>query len=82
MVPSAMDVDTSSVLDEIKAPAGVVLPPKEIKGTLSAETLGRIMLIPMTAILEKTAGYVARNGIVFEGRFYQTQETRSSVLTL
>lgn len=38
-------------LDEIKAPAGVVLPPREIRN-----------------VLEKTAGYVARNGAVFEDR--------------
>ncbi|KAH7158251.1 Pre-mRNA splicing factor PRP21 like protein-domain-containing protein [Dactylonectria estremocensis] len=41
----------SSVLDEIKPPAGVVLPPREIRN-----------------VLEKTAGYVARNGSVFEDR--------------
>ncbi|KAF4969790.1 hypothetical protein FZEAL_10164 [Fusarium zealandicum] len=38
-------------LDDIKAPAGVVLPPREIRN-----------------VLEKTAGYVARNGAVFEDR--------------
>lgn len=38
-------------LDAIKPPAGVVLPPHEIRN-----------------ILEKTAGYVARNGAVFEDR--------------
>lgn len=27
----------------------------------------RSILTPWTAIVEKTAGYVARNGIVFEG---------------
>lgn len=43
-----MDID--SIIGDIKPPAGVVLPPKEIK-----------------SILEKTAGYVARNGPVFEG---------------
>jgi splicing factor 3A subunit 1 len=51
MALSATNGDAIAALDEIKAPAGVVLPPKEIK-----------------AILEKTAGYVARNGIVFEDR--------------
>ena len=39
------------VLDELKPPSGVVLPPREIRN-----------------ILEKTAGYVARNGAVFEDR--------------
>ncbi|KAJ4322008.1 SF3a splicing factor complex subunit, partial [Fusarium piperis] len=43
--------DASAVLDEIKPPAGVVLPPREIRN-----------------VLEKTAGYVARNGAVFEDR--------------
>jgi len=51
MAPAATYGDAIAVLEDIKAPQGVVLPPKEIK-----------------AILEKTAGYVARNGIVFEGK--------------
>ncbi|KAL6917489.1 hypothetical protein ACHAPO_000687 [Fusarium lateritium] len=41
----------ASILDDIKPPAGVVLPPREIRN-----------------VLEKTAGYVARNGAVFEDR--------------
>jgi splicing factor 3A subunit 1 len=49
MAPSA--TNDIAALEEIQAPTGVVLPPKEIK-----------------AILEKTAGYVARNGLVFEDR--------------
>jgi len=54
-------VDTpaaSTPLDEVtgKAPAGVVLPPKDIR-----------------AIVEKTAGYVARNGAVFEDRIRQKE---------
>lgn len=32
MAPSATTPDALAALDEIKAPAGVVLPPKEIKG--------------------------------------------------
>jgi hypothetical protein len=32
MAPSAIITDALAALDEIKAPAGVVLPPKEIKG--------------------------------------------------
>ena len=44
-------------LDNIsKPPAGVVLPPKDIR-----------------AIVEKTAGYVARNGSVFEDRIRQKE---------
>lgn len=52
-----------------KPPAGVVLPPKDIRGMCSpflAFIISR-MLTGDTAILEKTAGYVARNGAVFEG---------------
>lgn len=41
----------AAALDEFKPPAGVVLPPREIRN-----------------ILEKTAGYVARNGATFEDR--------------
>ncbi|KAF4119884.1 splicing factor 3A subunit 1 [Geosmithia morbida] len=43
--------DGTSTLDALKPPAGVVLPPREIRN-----------------VLEKTAGYVARNGAVFEDR--------------
>ncbi|KAG9231506.1 Pre-mRNA splicing factor PRP21 like protein-domain-containing protein [Amylocarpus encephaloides] len=58
MAPSDANGDIAMAgLDEIKAPAGVVLPPKEIK-----------------AILEKTAGYVARNGIVFEDRIREKEK--------
>jgi splicing factor 3A subunit 1 len=67
MAPS----DALAVLDEIKAPAGVVIPPKEIKGKYLA-ALNRMLLIGV-AILEKTAGYVARNGIVFEGVYLTPQ---------
>jgi splicing factor 3A subunit 1 len=35
MAPSATNGDALAVLDEIKAPAGVVIPPKEIKGKIS-----------------------------------------------
>lgn len=51
MAAAATNGDAPSVLDDIKAPSGVVLPPREIR-----------------SILEKTAGYVARNGAVFEDR--------------
>lgn len=57
MAPSATNDDASVILDSIKAPAGVVLPPKEIK-----------------AILEKTAGYVGRNGVVFEDRIREKEK--------
>ncbi|KFY13920.1 hypothetical protein V491_06215 [Pseudogymnoascus sp. VKM F-3775] len=57
MAPSATTPDALAALDEIKAPAGVVLPPKEIK-----------------AILEKTAGYVSRNGAVFEDRIREKEK--------
>jgi splicing factor 3A subunit 1 len=66
MAPSATNGDPIAALEEIKAPPGVVLPPREIKGatpSLSQEP----QLIFSLAILEKTAGYVARNGMVFEG---------------
>jgi hypothetical protein len=33
MAPSATNGDALAALDEIRAPAGVVIPPKEIKGT-------------------------------------------------
>lgn len=63
MAPSATNGDAIAALDEIKAPAGVVLPPKEIK-----------------AILEKTAGYVARNGLVFEGQHSSPKLARCAKL--
>jgi splicing factor 3A subunit 1 len=47
-----------SLPDEInKPPAGVVLPPRDIR-----------------AIVEKTAGYVARNGVVFEDRMREKEK--------
>lgn len=55
MAPSATAVDSPATIalpDEVsKPPAGVVLPPRDIR-----------------AIVEKTAGYVARNGPAFEDR--------------
>ena len=61
MAPSAInsDISASSLIpDEInKPPAGVVLPPKDIR-----------------AIVEKTAGYVARNGAVFEDRIREKEK--------
>ncbi|MCJ1263320.1 SF3a splicing factor complex subunit [Lobaria immixta] len=61
MPPSATNVDSpapTSLPDEAgKPPAGVVLPPRDIR-----------------AIVEKTAGYVARNGIVFEERIREKEK--------
>lgn len=51
MAAATANGDVSASLDELKPPAGVVLPPREIRN-----------------ILEKTAGYVARNGAIFEDR--------------
>ncbi|KAL8794773.1 MAG: hypothetical protein Q9195_002727 [Heterodermia aff. obscurata] len=54
-----MDSPAPPILpDEVnKPPAGVVLPPKDIR-----------------AIVEKTAGYVARNGAVFEDRIREKEK--------
>ena len=58
MAPSAIDGEKPTTLDEVtKPPAGVVLPPKDIR-----------------AIVEKTAGYVARNGTVFEDRIREKEK--------
>lgn len=61
MSPSAANVDSPAAVslpDEVtKAPAGVVLPPRDIR-----------------AIVEKTAGYVARNGVVFEDRIREKEK--------
>ncbi|ROT41663.1 Surp module [Sodiomyces alkalinus F11] len=56
MASAATNGDAAAVLDDIKPPAGVVLPPREIRN-----------------ILEKTAGYVARNGFVFEDRIREKE---------
>jgi splicing factor 3A subunit 1 len=59
MPPSATETAAvHAALDEVvgKPPAGVVLPPKDIR-----------------AIVEKTAGYVARNGPVFEDRIREKE---------
>ncbi|KAK6085458.1 pre-mRNA splicing factor [Seiridium cupressi] len=50
--------DAAVVLEDIKPPQGVVLPPKEFR-----------------TILEKTAGFVARNGIVFEDRIREKERS-------
>lgn len=61
MAPSATNGDSSTAIslpEEVsKPPAGVVLPPKDIR-----------------AIVEKTAGYVARNGNVFEDRIREKEK--------
>ncbi|TAQ85237.1 hypothetical protein B7494_g6433 [Chlorociboria aeruginascens] len=56
MPSAAANGDSMAVLEEINAPEGVIIPPREIK-----------------AILEKTAGYVARNGVVFEYRIREKE---------
>ena len=56
MAPTAVEI-TDSAAGEHKPPAGVVLPPKDIR-----------------TIIEKTAGYVARNGIVFEDRIREKEK--------
>ncbi|XDG07982.1 hypothetical protein ABKA04_007597 [Annulohypoxylon sp. FPYF3050] len=47
----------ATVLDDIKPPQGIVLPPKEFRN-----------------ILEKTAGFVARNGLSFEDRIREKEK--------
>lgn len=56
MATPAPPGDASAALDNFKPPAGVVLPPREVRN-----------------ILEKTAGYVARNGAVFEERIREKE---------
>jgi splicing factor 3A subunit 1 len=71
MAPSATNTDDTPTIGAeaiSKPPAGVVLPPKDIRGSfVSRHTLYNIWLTEALAIVEKTAGYVARNGPVFEG---------------
>lgn len=65
MAPLATNGNAMAVSEEIQAPPAFVLP-KEIKGA-SPRLSSRTQLTTSAAILEKTAGYVARNRIVFEG---------------
>lgn len=58
MASAGTNGDAAAVLDDIKPPAGVVLPPREIRN-----------------VLEKTAGYVARNGFVFEDRIREKERS-------
>ncbi|KAH7358639.1 pre-mRNA-splicing factor sap114 [Plectosphaerella cucumerina] len=58
MASAATNGDAAAALDDIKPPAGVVLPPREIRN-----------------VLEKTAGYVARNGFVFEDRIREKERS-------
>lgn len=57
MATATSNGDGAAALDELKPPAGVVLPPREIRN-----------------VLEKTAGYVARNGPVFEDRIRDKEQ--------
>lgn len=61
--------NTPTVPDDVsKPPGGVVLPPKDIRGQFSQRACEVMrVLTACIAIVEKTAGYVARNGAVFEG---------------
>lgn len=64
----ASNGNTPTLPDEVnKPPEGVVLPPKDIRGSSPKGFCWRYMLTFHVAIVEKTAGYVARNGFVFEG---------------
>ncbi|KAK1452739.1 hypothetical protein CCUS01_10780 [Colletotrichum cuscutae] len=58
MASTATNGDAAAVLDELKPPTGVVLPPREIRN-----------------VLEKTAGYVARNGLIFEDRIREKERS-------
>lgn len=65
--------ETFAPIEQInRPPEGVVLPPKDLRGTfVTRPSQTRINELtrdfsPRTAIVEKTAGYVARNGQVFE----------------
>ena len=71
MAPSAVNGEASvlSGLDGANSPPeGVVLPPKDIRGAAYYYApLKNFTANICAAIVEKTAGYVARNGVVFEG---------------
>lgn len=74
VVPLPPVAEVFAPIEQInKPPEGVVLPPKDLRGMFlspRAYSLTRIgeltVTIRRTAIVEKTAGYVARNGQVFE----------------
>jgi splicing factor 3A subunit 1 len=59
-----------------KPPEGVVLPPKDIRGGLSSLVIRSQTTTAnsLAAIVEKTAGYVARNGPVFEDRIRDKEQ--------
>lgn len=67
--------------DMTKAPEGLVLPPKDIRGSYSAPLRAIIQLTVHIAIVEKTAGYVARNGHIFEGNSTTHMVTMVAKLT-
>ena len=60
-------------LDQVnRPPEGVVLPPKDLRGMLCFDPVSPLFALEANlraAIVEKTAGYVARNGQVFEREF-------------
>jgi splicing factor 3A subunit 1 len=55
---------------------------KKSKVRLHLNSLQETKLTTSAAILEKTAGYVARNGIVFEGQFLRSREYLEAQLTI
>src|SRR5271168_4359160 len=59
-----------------KPPEGVVLPPKDIRGGSSSLVIRSQTTAAnsLAAIVEKTAGYVARNGPVFEDRIRDKEQ--------
>ena len=70
MAPAAIQDEppASESIDAVgKPPAGIVLPPKDIRGLSNQTTYEQADTDIKIAIVEKTAGYVARNGTVFEG---------------
>jgi len=85
MAPSAVNdsgPQTPVLPDEVsKPPEGVVLPPKDIRGQSLPHGLYP-MLIPSLAVVEKTAGYVARNGPVFEGDISNLPVAKKSLTTV
>jgi splicing factor 3A subunit 1 len=83
MASLAMNGDAMAALEDIQAPPGVVLPPKEIKGASSPCHIRKEhQLTSFTAILEKTAGYVARNGFVFEGQLLISPPWKTQLTTI
>lgn len=75
MAPSATNGDALAVLDEIRAPAGVVIPPKEIKG------MSPLPLLPGTEITDNEHSYPREDRWIRRAKWHSVRRSVMILLT-